>query len=357
MDMRLRLLKQQLLYFFIFAAMNLSANAPIVHRVRNNEFIGYIANRYGVEIDDIVAMNNMVQADMIRPGEVLIVPPVNSFVRYTLSSNDTLDTIIAKYNVRREVVLNINHLSCRSLIPEGNTLTIPLRQFYTNHGNRYDMLKNLEHDSEGTFYMSGPDDQNMVALTFDDGPDREFTIRVLDVLKSKNVKATFFVLGDRVYRYRTLVRRIVSEGHLLSSHSWSHPYFTRLTEHELCEEVKKTEDAIFNVTGLRTAMIRPPYGAVSAPVVTTLKGMGYKVIHWSADSFDWRDRQVDQILINTLPSIGNGSIVLFHTGGGDPNNGRSATVEALGELIDTLHYRGFRFVTVDEMLGCPGYMN
>ena len=100
--------------------------------------------------------------------------------------------------------------------------------------------------------------------------------------------------------------------------------------------------------------MRPPYGAVIPATLEILKDMDYKAINWSVDSVDWRDQDVDKILINTLPDVRGGGILLFHDAGGEGQS-RAATVAALPEIIHTLRTQGYEFVTVDELLGIPGY--
>ncbi|KJF27443.1 hypothetical protein TZ02_07805 [Clostridium aceticum] len=202
--------------------------------------------------------------------------------------------------------------------------------------------------------MRGSASTNKIALTFDDGPNEKYTNQVLQVLKQHNVPATFFVLGSKVEKHPEILRRMVSEGHVVGNHTWIHPDLRRVTENRLATEMQTTEDIIYQTIGLRTALMRPPYGAVAPQVIEGLRDLDYKVINWSVDSVDWRDQNIDKILINTLPDVRQGGILLFHDAGGDGES-RAATVAVLPELIHTLRAQGYEFVTVDKLLNLPAY--
>lgn len=206
----------------------------------------------------------------------------------------------------------------------------------------------------GTFFLKGSGNIKTIAITFDDGPDEMYTPQVLDVLRDYNVPATFFLIGQRSQLYPGVVERIMAEGHVVANHSWSHPRLPEVSAQEVRREMQLTEDMLAEITGLRTALMRPPYGAISKEVLTELQALDYKVINWTADSVDWRDQTVEQIMANTLPDVKNGGILLFHSAGGAQQS-RAATVEALPLLIETLRAEGYRFVTVDELLGVAAY--
>lgn len=206
----------------------------------------------------------------------------------------------------------------------------------------------------GTFYLRGNGNTTKIALTFDDGPNPTYTPKVLDVLKNHNVPATFFVMGSRAERNPDIIRRIISEGHTLANHTWTHPDLRKLSKEQIISEIQRTEEVLFRITGRRTALVRPPYGGVSRDVIENLRDMNYKIINWDVDSVDWSSQDVDQILINTLPSVRDESILLFHDGGGDGHS-RKGTVDVLPELIFTLRMNGYEFVTVNELLKIQPY--
>lgn len=186
-----------------------------------------------------------------------------------------------------------------------------------------------------------------IALTFDDGPWPETTSQVLDVLKKNNVKATFFVVGKQVQKHPQLLRQIVTEGHAIGNHTWSHQYHQYYTA-AAAQELDDLAALIYKTTGVKTSLFRPPAGILNNGLVTVAHQKKYAVIMWSVDSKDWRYRgNTPQSLVeNVLKDAKPGGIVLLHDGGGD----RSTTVKALPILITQLKKHGYTLVTVPELL-------
>jgi chitin deacetylase len=186
-----------------------------------------------------------------------------------------------------------------------------------------------------------------IALTFDDGPWPEITSQVLDILKGNNVKATFFVVGKQVQKYPQLLKQVVAEGHAIGNHTWSHQYGP-YNESTAAREIEDTATLIYQTTGVKTSLFRPPAGILNNGLVTYAQQQNYGVIMWSVDSKDWRSRptRTPAFIDNVLKEAKPGGIVLLHDGGGD----RSATIKALPQLIAQLKKRGYQFVTVPELL-------
>lgn len=187
----------------------------------------------------------------------------------------------------------------------------------------------------------------LIALTFDDGPWPTTTSQVLDVLKKNNVKATFFVVGKQVQQYPQLLKQIVAGGHALGNHSWSHQY-QFFDESAAARELDETATLVYKISGIKTFLFRPPGGILNNGLAAYALNKKHAVIMWSADSRDWRYRRDStQVLIDSvLEEAKPGGIVLLHDGGGD----RSNTVQALPQLIAQLKKRGYKFVTVPELL-------
>ncbi|HEY9739716.1 MAG TPA: polysaccharide deacetylase family protein [Coleofasciculaceae cyanobacterium] len=187
----------------------------------------------------------------------------------------------------------------------------------------------------------------LIALTFDDGPWPTTTSQVLDVLKNNNVKATFFVVGKQVQQYPQLLKQVVAGGHALGNHSWSHQY-RFFDESAAARELDETATLVYKISGIKTFLFRPPGGMLNNGLAAYAQNKKHAVIMWSADSKDWRHRRnstqalIDSVLEEAKP----GGIVLLHDGGGD----RSNTVQALPQLIAQLKKRGYKFVTVPELL-------
>jgi peptidoglycan/xylan/chitin deacetylase (PgdA/CDA1 family) len=197
---------------------------------------------------------------------------------------------------------------------------------------------------EKTTYNSCNVEGMSIAITFDDGPDPELTPRLLDMLKERNVKATFFVVGKNVEEYPSIVARMAAEGHEVANHSWSHPSLTKLGVESFRKQIENTNDAIAKAAGKRPVLMRPPYGATSATLNKRLKEQfGLKVILWSVDPLDWKYRNSNRVYNSILQNTRPGSIVLAH-------DIHATTVAAMPATLDALLAKGFKFVTVSELI-------
>ncbi len=197
--------------------------------------------------------------------------------------------------------------------------------------------------------------KDRVALTFDDGPDPEFTAQILDTLKSRGAVASFFVVGRQVQRLPELTRRIAAEGHEIGNHSWSHPDLAHMSESAIRVELAATGRVIEAVTGHRPLLFRPPYIGDARPSteerlrpMAVANALGYRVAALEIDTKDWFETDPDVIVANAMRAIERdvGRVVLLHDAGGD----RSSTIAALGPLIDSLRARGYRLTTVAGLL-------
>ncbi len=183
-----------------------------------------------------------------------------------------------------------------------------------------------------------------IAITFDDGPHASNTPRLLDMLKQRNIKATFFVVGQCVQEYPAIMKRIVAEGHEVASHSWSHPDLSKMGEGSVTDQLQKTHDAIVSATGVTPKLMRPPYGAFTANQRGWANAKwGYKCILWDVDPLDWKVRNAERVKTEILRHTGAGSIVLAH-------DIHKTTVDAMPDTLDGLAGRGLKFVTVSELL-------
>ena len=183
-----------------------------------------------------------------------------------------------------------------------------------------------------------------VALTFDDGPHPELTPRLLDILRHHGVRATFYVIGRNVETYPEIARRIVSEGHEIANHSWSHPALTTLGAARLRQEIDKTNEVILRVTGRRPTNMRPPYGAINDRVRQAMfRDHGLDVIMWSVDPLDWRRPGADVVRQRLVDGAAPGAILLAH----DIHPG---TIDAMSGTISQLKAKGYGFATVSQLL-------
>ena len=187
-------------------------------------------------------------------------------------------------------------------------------------------------------------DSPVVAMTFDDGPSAVLTPRLLDILKERNIHATFFVLGQLVQEHPEIVRRAIDEGHEVANHSWDHKPLPKLAEGGLRHELADTSEAITKATGKPVTLMRPPYGATSPRLSRAIeKEYGMKVILWSVDPLDWKRPGPQVVSQRILAGAQPGAIILAH----DIHPG---TIEAMPATLDALKAKGYRFVTVSELL-------
>lgn len=187
----------------------------------------------------------------------------------------------------------------------------------------------------------------VVAMTFDDGPHPTHTPRLLDMLAERNLKATFYLIGNRVVQYPAIARRIADEGHEIGNHSWSHPFLNRLSDGAVIREIDQTTSAIFQVTGRPPVTFRPPYGAFTSRQRTLLHAnRTLPTILWSVDPQDWRRPGASVVANRILQHTRQGGIILSH----DIHRG---TIDAMPRTFDGLAGRGLRFVTVSQILGWP----
>lgn len=182
-------------------------------------------------------------------------------------------------------------------------------------------------------------DIKKVALTFDDGPNGIYTEKLLEGLKERNVKATFFITGENIKENEDLILRMYEEGHLIGNHTYSHVNLSKLSFKEACEEISDTNAYIYNLTGYEVKYIRPPFGALTEEL---REETDMSIVMWNVDPLDWKDQNSTLIANRIIKSVKNGDIILLH----DIFN---SSVEAALKVIDELKCQGYVFVTVDEM--------
>lgn len=193
-------------------------------------------------------------------------------------------------------------------------------------------------------YSSCHVDGQYIAMTFDDGPSAENTPRLLDLLKQRGIKATFFLIGQNAAEHPELVKRILAEGHEIGNHSWTHPQLSKLSDDRVTDEIVKTQNAIHEASGYTPTLLRPPYGAVTQRQREWIESrFGLSVILWSVDPFDWKRPGVSVIEQRILSGAEPGAIVLSH-------DIHKQTVDAMPATLDALIKKGFKFVTVSQLI-------
>src|SRR5262249_31482874 len=207
----------------------------------------------------------------------------------------------------------------------------------------------------GTTYWHGDPDAKVVALSFDDGPNEPYTSKVLDILKREHVHATFFLIGDNVLRYRATAARIVEEGNAVGNPT-EHPTTRSALEprRQIDSDVTAAEQTIYSAPGQLPRLFRPPQGLRSPWLMNVLAKDSLITVTWDDAPGDWDPLPVQTIVDRTVQGARPGSIILLHDGmnlthGAD----QSETVRALPAIIEKLCARGYRFVTLPELLRCP----
>lgn len=181
--------------------------------------------------------------------------------------------------------------------------------------------------------------EKAIALTFDDGPHEECTARLLDGLKERGVKATFFLMGQNIAGKEELVRRMQEEGHLIGNHGYEHVQMTRAGQDAVCQAVDRTGAMIAEITGQTPHYLRPPYGDWNEDLECR---MDMTTVFWTLDSLDWKLKNTARIVQQVEKRVKEGDIILMH-------DIFPTSVEAALLLVDRLQEKGFRFVTVDEL--------
>jgi peptidoglycan-N-acetylglucosamine deacetylase len=194
--------------------------------------------------------------------------------------------------------------------------------------------------SFNSVHVDGP----YIAMTFDDGPSEKLTPKLLDLLAAHHIKATFFVIGQNVAEHPEIVARAAREGHEIGNHSWSHPNLGKMSDEGVRREMRQTDDLIKNAIGSRPTLMRPPYGSLSERQKRLIHNeFGYRIIIWDVDPLDWKRPGPTVVCNRILKETRAGSIVLSH----DIHPG---TIEAMPATFSQLEAKGFKFVTVSELI-------
>ncbi len=204
--------------------------------------------------------------------------------------------------------------------------------------------ENTFHESPVTTGITHcPSGKPILALTFDDGPHPTLTPRLLDILQQAEAKATFYVIGSLVQRYPEIARRIVEEGHTIGNHTWTHRDLRKLSDAEIRRELQRTEDAIVKATGVSSFSMRPPYGGFNKRAGAAIPSNHRPVVMWSVDPQDWRKPGRANIVKRLVEGAHPGAILLCH-------DIHEETIAAIPDTLSQLAARGYKFVTVDEIL-------
>src|SRR5438128_6973732 len=183
-----------------------------------------------------------------------------------------------------------------------------------------------------------------IAMTFDDGPHASNTPKLLEMAAKRHIQLTFFVLGECVEQNPDVLRREVADGHEIGNHSWSHPNLAKLSDADVRSQLQRTEDIIVKTAGITPKLMRPPYGELTKRQrILVNHEFGYKVILWDVDPLDWKRPGSDVVAQRIIAGARPGSIILSQ-------DIHPPTIAAMPQVFEALLAKGFKFVTVSELL-------
>ncbi|NTS78788.1 polysaccharide deacetylase family protein [Catenovulum sp. SM1970] len=223
-----------------------------------------------------------------------------------------------------------------------------------------DLVKQAQKNI-GAYILEGHGLHKQIALTFDDGPNPEYTQQILDVLAEYKVPATFFWLGENMSYYPEFMAKAKADNHIIANHTWSHHHSRTLSDEEFLTEFTKTNDFIEQYLGYRPRFFRPPYGEISQRQIDLLAARGVTTFLWSIDTRDWYKKEwfpgqtptsLADIENRVIDNLHPEAIVLMHDAGGD----RTDTANALHKIIQHYHQLGYEFVTLETMSGIGNKM-
>lgn len=308
-----------------------------IYNVKNGDTLSHISKNFGVPIEQLKHLNGLI-SDIIETGLPLKIKLIkntdsvaNKYHYYTICPGDTLGKISKEFGIPIEQLKQENKLTS-DLIFAGQLLKID---------RKYISSKSMP----SVLIAKGLKDDKMISLTFDAGASAENTKKILDVLKKYDVKTTMFLTGSWVEEFPQLAKRIVSDGHEIANHSYSHPDFTKLSKDEILSELKQTVSSFETILGTKgSPLFRPPYGYWNKNLLETTGLMDIPfAIYWSIDTLDWQEPSVNFMCNRILSKITGNDIVLAHLNG-------KPTADAMNLVIPKLKKQGFQLVKVSEML-------
>lgn len=205
----------------------------------------------------------------------------------------------------------------------------------------------------GRTFIGLPRGSRRLALTYDDGPNDPDTWRLLEVLERHGTKATFFLIGRFVEQKPEIARAVVSAGHAIGNHTWDHPNLIFASAAEVRRQLQRTQQAIFDATGVAAKLFRPPFGGRRPVTLRIARALGLEPVMWNVSCYDWKPISADEIVHRVARHIRGGDVILLHDGGhGRMGVDRSRSIEASDRMVAQYKAEGYEFVTIPEMLGC-----
>ncbi len=211
-------------------------------------------------------------------------------------------------------------------------------------------------DAFGNLTVHGPRGGNLVAITFDDGPNPTWTPKIMALLDQEGVEATFFSIGQAVEDYPDVAKSLKASGHLIANHSYKHSAWSWLSLSY--DDGARAEQAIKRTLGVCPAFFRPPHGSKSPAMLKSISDSGLKTVTWDVAGDDWRLTDPTGVADRVLEQVKPGSIILLHDGlNGDASADRAVVLQALPQILAGLKAKGLTPVRLDELLSVPGYLD
>ena len=203
----------------------------------------------------------------------------------------------------------------------------------------------------GRTFIGLPRGSRKLALTYDDGPNDPYTWRLLEILERHRAKATFFLIGRFVEQKPEIARAVAAAGHAIGNHSWDHPNFIFSPADEVRQQLERTQQAIFDATGVTPKLFRPPFGGRRPATLRLARAVGLEPVMWNVSCYDWKPITTDEIVRHAQRQLRGGDVILLHDGGhGRMGVDRSRSLDASDRLIRQYKDEGYEFVTVPEMM-------
>ncbi len=237
----------------------------------------------------------------------------------------------------------INYVNClQVVILMLLTGTLFPQTFFSKTRTDYSYEKEVNCPNAKAYVCESSREKPKIAITFDDGPNTCFTPQLLDGLRERKIKATFFLLGQNMEteENKEIVHRMYQEGHLIGNHTYHHLEIPKLSTQDAVKEIKDTETMIEEITGEKSGYFRPPYGSWDKEMETYLSVIP---IFWTVDPRDWESKNKEEIVNRVVTEAKENDIILLHDCYG-------TSVEAALEIIDILQEKGFEFVTVEQLI-------
>lgn len=277
---------------------------------------------------------------------ILLLTLLSAIFIYQISISNTIQTNISRINSNSSNK-HTNNSDSKSSEYGTSISDNSTNNSFTNdnsNNNSSDNSKNSNSNSDtsssDTSQTNNTDEVKKIAITFDDGPHPKYTLKLLDELKKRNVKATFFVIGENVSNNPDVIKRMAEDGHLIGNHTYSHVQLTCISEEKAITEINKTSELITTYAGVSPKYIRPPYGMYSDALK---RETNLTPVLWTVDPRDWSVLNTDSVVKHVLKCAKSGDIILLH-------DIFDTSVEAAFQIIDALKAEGYEFVTVDEFI-------